>query len=140
MNKYCVSIAGSDNIGPYKIPQRGQNYISAAYASRNNLIVKSIVTDGVYGERLNKLIYLLKKEKVEVIFTSFYQLIYVDKKEFIKNVGSNKLHFALENIISNNKKELNEIFQEVKFFSKLKYIKTSHFKNYKEIYKKYKIT
>ena len=78
MKKYCVSIAGSDVIGPYKIPQRGQNYISAAYASRNKLVIKSIVTDGVYGEKLNKLIYLLKKEKVEVIFTSFYQLLYVD--------------------------------------------------------------
>lgn len=140
MSKYCVSIAGSDAIGPYKIPQRGQNYISAAYASRNDLVIKSIVTDGVYGEKLNKLIYLIKKEKVEVIFTSFYQLMYVDKSNFIKSIGSSTLHFALENLISKNKKELKKIFDEVEFFSKLKYIKTDDFKNYNQIYKKYKIT
>ena len=139
MKKYCISIAGSDVIGPYKIPQRGQNYISAAYASRNKLVIKSIVTDGVYGEKLNKLIYLLKKEKVEVIFTSFYQLLYVDKKNFTNRIGPYTLHFALENLITKNKKDLEKIFNEVNFFSKLKYINTDDFNSYNQIYKKYKI-
>jgi hypothetical protein len=139
MKNFCVIISGSAEIGPYVIPQRGQSYISAKYCLDNNLHIKSVITDGIYGEKLNKLIYLLKKENVQVVFTSFYQLIETNKISFIKNVGIKKIHFALENIKSHNKRDLEKIYKEVFFFNKLKYIKSKNFKNYKQLYNKFGI-
>lgn len=139
MKNFCVIISGSSNIGPYVIPQRGQSYISTKYCIDNNLKIKNVVTNGVYGEKLNKLIFLIKKEDVEIVFTSFYQLLDTEKKNFIKNIGNKRVHFALENIKTNNKKELAKIYDELVFFKKIKYIQTQNFKNYKEMYNKYGI-
>ena len=139
MKNLCVIIAGSAAIGPYVIPQRGQAYISAKYCIDNKLQIKSIITDGIYGERLNKLIFFMKKEDVQIVFTSFYQLLKTEKKIFIKNLGNKKIHFALENIKTKNKIDLENVYDELFFFKKLKYIKTENFKDYNEIYNKYGI-
>lgn len=139
MNNICVSVASSDTIGPYKIPQRGQNYINSFYANKNNLIIKSIISNGVYGENLNKLYFMIKKNRTQIIFTSYYQLLHGNKKKFIKKLGKEIIHFALEGIVTKNIKELEKVFKEVDLFLKLKYIKTNKFNKYIELYKKFNI-
>lgn len=85
MNNICVSVASSDTIGPYKIPQRGQNYINSFYANKNNLIIKSIVSNGVYGENLNKLYFMIKKKEHKLYLHLIINYCMAIKKNLLKN-------------------------------------------------------
>jgi hypothetical protein len=136
MKKNAVFFISSSYFGPYIIPSRLQNYCASWYAHENKINVKSIVNEGLYGENLSKLKFILLRDvSLEVIFVSVYQLNFLKSfSKFINDFGSRKFHFLLERRITHTKKDITNFIYEMKVFEKFKRIRTKDFNSYKELY------
>ena len=107
------------NIGPFKIPNNGQNMIMNYYAERNNLAVELIIPEPMMSNALATTLWLHDDIKLsKVILCSIHQLpIKQDRIEkILKNMEDVEFHFALEGISGKGRNFLLECIKEAKIF------------------------
>ena len=114
-----ATITTDINIGPFKIPDNGQNMIMNNYAERNNLVVELVIPEPMMSNALGTVQWLHKERKLsKVILSSIHQLpIKQDRiEELLKNMEDVEFHFALEGISGKGKVFLMETVKEAKMF------------------------
>ena len=116
-----ATITTDINIGPFKIPDNGQNMIMNNYAERNNLVVEIVIPEPMMSNALGTVQWLHKERKLsKVILSSIHQLpIKQDRiEELLKNMEDVEFHFALEGISGKGRGFLLETIKEAKMFMK----------------------
>ena len=107
------------NIGPFKIPNNGQNMITNNYAERNNLAVELLIPEPMMSNELATTLWLHNDRKLsKVILCSIHQLpVKQDRIEkLLKNMEDVEFHFALEGISGKGRNFLLECIKEAKLF------------------------
>ena len=141
--KFGFTIYTSVKFGPWKIPHRGQTYILNHYANIKNIKVSyQFSSDFLFDlfENLKSIVLKLNKEKIVFIFSSVNQLSFFlkDKKKFINFLKNYEVHFALELKNGKGKKFLENSFNELETFSKIKVLNMKKIKSYSDLYKEFK--
>ena len=114
-----ATITTDINIGPFKIPNNGQNMITNSYAERNNLAVELLIPEPMMSNELATTLWLHNDRKLsKVILCSIHQLpVKQDKIEkLLKNMEGVEFHFALEGISGKGRSFLLECIKEAKMF------------------------
>jgi sporadic carbohydrate cluster protein (TIGR04323 family) len=107
------------NIGPFKIPNNGQNMIMNYYAERNDLAVELVVPEPMMSKEFATTLWLHKERKFsKVILCSIHQLPVKENriKKLLENMEDVEFHFALEGISGKGRKFLLECVKEAKMF------------------------
>ena len=107
------------NIGPFKIPNNGQNMITNNYAERNNLAVELVIPEPMMSNELTTTLWLHNDRKLsKVILCSIHQLPVKQERieNLLKNMEDVEFHFALEGISGKGRKFLLECIKEAKMF------------------------
>ena len=107
------------NIGPFKIPNNGQNMIMNYYAERNNLAVELVVPEPMMSKEFATTLWLHKDRKFsKVILCSIHQLPVKGNRieKLLENMEDVEFHFALEGISGKGRKFLLECVKEAKMF------------------------
>ena len=113
------------NIGPFKIPNNGQNMIMNYYAERNNLAVELIIPEPMMSNALATTLWLHDDIKLsKVILCSIHQLPVKQERieNLLKNMEGVEFHFALEGISGKGRNFLLERIKEAKKFMNAKTI------------------
>ena len=124
------------NIGPFKIPQNGQNMIMNNYAERNNIAVELIIPEPMMANTLATAQWIHKNKKLSrVIMCSIHQLPVKQDRidELLINMEDVEFHFALEGICGEGKNFLLECIKEAKMFMSAKIIDSTK-TTYLELY------
>jgi sporadic carbohydrate cluster protein (TIGR04323 family) len=115
-----VAIINTDiNIGPFKIPNNGQNMIMNYYAERNNLAVELVVPEPMMSKEFATTLWLHKDRKFsKVILCSIHQLPVKEKRieKLLENMEDVEFHFALEGISGEGRNFLLDCVKEAKMF------------------------
>ena len=124
------------NIGPFKIPQNGQNMIMNNYAERHKLFVEVNILEPMMSNSLATTQWVHSNKKLtKVILCSIHQLpteqATIDK--LLKNMEDVEFHFALEGICGKGRKFLLERIEEAKMFRNAKTIDSTQ-TNWVELY------
>jgi len=138
-----ISVVTNSKFGIWNIPMRGQNFINNHYASLNNYKISFVITEGILFNNFNLVKSAIKKnhkKKVILIFCSTLQLLElkITKKEFINFYKNFDIHFSLELKEGKGIKYLEDIFVELKGYSKRKNIELNNINSYRDFYKKFK--
>ena len=125
------------NIGPFKIPQNGQNMIMNNYAERNNLVVETVIPEPMMSNALATVQWLHNNKKFnKIILCSIHQLPVkqdnIDK--LINNMEDVEFHFALEGICGKGRNFLLECIKEARMFKNAKMIDSTR-TTWLELYK-----
>ena len=107
------------NIGPFKIPQNGQNMIMNNYAERNKFFVEVNIPEPMMSNSLATTQWVHNNRKLtKVILCSIHQLpteqATIDK--LINNMEDVEFHFALEGISGKGRNFLLECIKEAEMF------------------------
>ena len=124
-----ATITTDINIGPFKIPDNGQNMIMNNYAERNNLVVEIVIPEPMMSNALALAQWFHKERKLsKVILSSIHQLpIKQDEiEELLKNMEDVEFHFALEGISGKGRDFLLKIIKEAKMFMKAQTIDSTN--------------
>tara|TARA_B110001450_G_C17558237_1_gene455616 strand:+ start:575 stop:1015 length:441 start_codon:yes stop_codon:yes gene_type:complete len=138
-----ISLITQTSFGIWNIPMRGQNFINAQYAQKQDLEISSFVSEGILFHNFNMLESVIKdnlEENPIIIFCSLLQLSYISEKRkasFLKFFSKFELHFALELISGKGIQFLEDIVFEASYFSKVERIDVN-VDTYEKFYKKYK--
>ena len=124
------------NVGPFKIPQNGQNMIMNNYAERNKFLVEVNIPEPMMSNSLATTQWVHNNKKLAiVILCSIHQLptkqATIDK--LLNNMEDVEFHFALEGICGKGRNFLLERIQEAKMFRKAKTIDSTQ-TNWVELY------
>tara|TARA_Y100000294_G_C8384740_1_gene268238 strand:+ start:23 stop:454 length:432 start_codon:yes stop_codon:yes gene_type:complete len=124
------------NIGPFKIPQNGQNMIMNNYAERHKFFVEVNIPEPMMSNSLATTQWVHSNKKLtKVILCSIHQLpteqATIDK--LLKNMEDVEFHFALEGICGKGRKFLLERIEEAKMFRNAKTIDSTQ-TNWVELY------
>ena len=107
------------NIGPFKIPNNGQNMITNNYAERNNLAVELLIPEPIMSNELATTLWLHNDKKLsKVILCSIHQLPVKQDRidKLLNNMEDVEFHFALEGICGKGRNFLLECIKEAKLF------------------------
>jgi hypothetical protein len=142
--RQIISLLTNSEIGPWKIPSRGQSFINNHYASMNGHKITYVYNVGLFFNLLKDFRSIVGK-KIEgkssiIIFCSTFQIMNLKKerKNFINYFKKHELHFALEYKKGKGIKYLNKIFKELDDYKKSKALNLGSLNSYKAIFKKYK--
>ena len=124
------------NVGPFKIPQNGQNMIMNNYAERHKFFVEVNIPEPMMSNSLATTQWVHNNKKLaKVILCSIHQLptkqATIDK--LLNNMEDVEFHFALEGICGKGRNFLLERIQEAKMFRKAKTIDSTQ-TNWVELY------
>tara|TARA_B110000008_G_C16730025_1_gene468318 strand:- start:138 stop:557 length:420 start_codon:yes stop_codon:yes gene_type:complete len=123
-----ITIQTGINMLPWKIPQRAQQIIMDNYLSKNNKFANIKVSATIFSEHFSRLFMILKERKnlKIIVFTSIFQIPRSKSgiKVFKTLIENYEIHFALENLIVNNPKKLDNIIEELIISRKIPIIKT----------------
>ena len=113
------------NIGPFKIPQNGQNMIMNNYAERNNFSIEVNIPEPMMSNSLATTQWVHNNKKLtKVVLCSIHQLptkqATIDK--LLNNMEDVEFHFALEGISGTGRNFLQERIKEAKMFMNAKTI------------------
>ena len=113
------------NIGPFKIPNNGQNMITNNYAERNNLVVELMIPEPMMSNALATTMWIHHDIKLDkVILCSIHQLPVKQDRidKLLNNMEDVEFHFALEGICGKGRSFLLECIKEAKMFMNAKTI------------------
>ncbi len=138
-----ISVVTNSKFGIWNIPMRGQNFINNHYASINGYKISFVITEGILFNNFNLVKSAIKKnnnKKIILVFCSTLQLLElkISNNEFIDFYKNFEIHFSLELKKGKGKKYLDNIFRELKGYSKRKNIELKNINSYSDLYKKFK--